>query len=84
MFSCAETLAISSRVVTVSVAVRVRSSVAEIAGKGCYNSGFILRVTGGDFYAPTRLDFESASCSDSEGGEWQTRVPAKERWLMGC
>jgi hypothetical protein len=97
MFSWAETLAISSRVVTVSVAVRVRSNVAEvvagrgkrvelggfraewcravaervktmaigscaaIAGKGCYNSVFVLRVTDGDFYLSTQLDFEAAS-----------------------
>jgi hypothetical protein len=36
-----------------------------IAGKGCYNSVFVLRVTDGNFYAPTQLDFEAASFSGS-------------------
>ena len=71
--------AVAERVKTMAI-----GSCAAIAGKGCYNSVFALRVTDGDFYVSAQLNFEVESCLASEGGEWQTRVPAKERWLMGC
>jgi hypothetical protein len=73
------------RAVAEQVRTEALGACAEIAGTGCYGSGFVLGGTDGDFYAPMRLDFEAASFSASKGGEWYPEGSAKVlRLVVRC